>query len=306
MKLFDAHCDVLLHMWRDEHLDFADNALHIDMRRLTIAGAKVQCFAIFVPETVPVSGKFETAVQMADIFHERILGRFPNMKHIRTKKDIEALGDDEIGAMLTLEGCDAVDVDLAKFRTLFRLGVVSVGLTWNHANACADGVKEPRQGGLTDFGKQVVELNNRFRIWTDVSHLSEAAFWDVIETADFPIASHSNAKSLCSHPRNLTDAQIKALIHKDGCIGIVFAPHFLRDDEHASIDDVLRHVEYVCELGGASHLGFGSDFDGIDRVPKQLEHYGKYPDLVEALLKRYPASVVDGFCFQNFANAFPR
>lgn len=308
MNIFDAHCDVLLKMWEDQDLSFQNaEILNINLERLQAGGSKVQCFALFIPVEIPVLNKFQVALDMIDILHERILTRHPNMKLVTSKQEIEALRDDEIGAVLTLEGCDAIDIDLTKLRTLFRLGVTSVGLTWNNANGCADGAMESRKAGLTDFGRLVVEEHNKHRVWTDVSHLSEAAFWDVIEIAEYPIASHSNAKALCDHPRNLTDEQIRALFEKDGVMGMVYAPQFLRkDEENASINDVLRHIEYICELGGEGHIGFGSDFDGISSVPKGLESYDKYPDLIDALLKRYSEETVKGFCYGNFVRHYPR
>src|SRR5699024_10708832 len=163
-------------------------------------------------------------IEMVDIFYERILAQHKKIKLVATKKQMETLSDDEIGAVLTLEGCDAIDTDLAKLRTLFRLGVTSVGLTWNNANACADGAMESRGAGLTDFGRLVVQENNQHHVWTDVSHLPENGFWDVINIAQFPIASHSNARALCEHPRNLYDGQIQALLQKGGVIGMNFLP----------------------------------------------------------------------------------
>ncbi|HET7579706.1 MAG TPA: dipeptidase [Bacillales bacterium] len=307
MKIFDAHCDVLLKMWRDRDLSFRNGRnLHIHLDHLQAAGSKIQCFALFIPEEVPVLGRFQAALDMVDIFYERILARYQNLKLIRSKKEISELKDHEIGAVLTLEGCDAIDADIGKLRNLFRLGVTSVGLTWNHANFCADGVEESRGAGLTDFGRTVVRENNKHRVWTDVSHLCESAFWDAMEEAEFPIASHSNAKSLCNHQRNLNDQQIRALLEKDGIMGMVFKSDFLASGGEASIDDVLRHIEHICELGGEKQIGFGSDFDGIDDPASGLENYGKYPGLIEALLKRYSEETVKGFCFENFVSHYPR
>lgn len=307
MSLFDAHCDVLLKMWEDRTISFENSEkLHINRRRLRSGGGKVQCFAIFIPEEVPQASKFPAALEMVDIFYERILAQYEKMKLITTKQDMDALKEDEIGAILTLEGCDAIDTNMAKLRALFRLGVTSVGLTWNNANACADGVMEPRRAGLTDFGRRVIQENNRHHVWTDVSHLSENAFWDALEWAAFPIASHSNAKALCGHPRNLNDDQIRALLGKNGTIGVVFSSSFLREEGKATIDDVLRHIEHICELGGERQLGFGSDFDGIDDPPRGLEHFQKYPALLEELVKRYPEDLVKGFCYDNFASHYPR
>ena len=108
------------------------------------------------------------------------------MKLIRSHGDIAALEENEIGAILTLEGCDCIGQDLLKLQTLLRLGVTSVGLTWNYANMVADGALEQRGAGVSSFGQEVIRLLNAQSIWCDVSHLSEAAFWDTIQLADSP------------------------------------------------------------------------------------------------------------------------
>ncbi|KAF0995588.1 hypothetical protein BJQ97_02250 [Geobacillus sp. TFV-3] len=255
--IFDAHCDVLMKLWQDRSLSFYDGAsLHVTLSGMAEAGVKVQCFAIYIPETVPEEARFTVALEMVDIFFSRVIEAFPSMKFVRTKHDIASLKEGEIGAMLTLEGCDAIGSSLVKLKTLLRLGVASVGLTWNFPNAVADGAWEKRGAGLTAFGRQVVELLNEAKRWVDVSHLSEKAFWDVIEMARFPIASHSNAYRLCPHPRNLTDEQINALIEKDGLIGVNFVPYFLTMDKNgATIADVLRHLDHICALGGNKTSG---------------------------------------------------
>src|SRR5699024_1394810 len=107
-----------------------------------------------------------------------VLGKNPQIKHIKKWEDFNHLNDDEIGAVLTLEGADAFGNDLMKLRQLYRLGVMSLGLTWNNANLCADGVGEDRLAGLSNLGKEVVQLNNEFKVLTDVSHLTEKGFWD--------------------------------------------------------------------------------------------------------------------------------
>ncbi|AGT31612.1 membrane dipeptidase [Geobacillus genomosp. 3] len=305
--IFDAHCDALMKLWQDRSLSFQDGpSLHVTLSGMTEAGVKVQCFAIYIPETVPEEARFTAALEMADIFFTRIVEVFPSVKVVRTKRDIASLQEGEIGAMLTLEGCDAIGANLVKLKTLLRLGVASVGLTWNFPNAVADGAWEKRGAGLTAFGRQVVELLNEMKRWVDVSHLSEKAFWDVVETARFPIASHSNAHRLCPHPRNLTDEQIKALIEKDGMIGINFVPYFLtKDKRRATVADVLRHLDYVCALGGTNNVGFGSDFDGIAETVAGLEAVKEYTRLVNELYKHYSAEQVDRFLFRNFYDHLP-
>jgi len=221
------------------------------------------------------------------------------------EEDIQALKHNEIGAILTLEGCDAIGTSLIKYKTLLRLGVSSVGLTWNYANAVSDGILEERGAGLSTFGKNVVKENNLVDAWTDVSHLSVKGFWDVLELAKYPIASHSNAYTICNHSRNLSDDQIKALISKNGMIGITFVPHFLNENGSAHITDVLKHIDYICALGGEFNLGFGSDFDGITETVIGLSSYKNYEDLINLLLKYYKEEQVKRFLFSNFVEHLP-
>ncbi|MGG0237673.1 dipeptidase [Bacillus rhizoplanae] len=301
MKIFDAHCDVLWQLWmgKGKKSFQNDSSLHITYDQLKQNGGSVQCFAIYVPEEVPYGQRFAVALEMTNIFHEQILA-LPNIKWIRTKEDIQQLGKDEIGALLTLEGCDAIGNELEKLKTLYNLGVRSVGLTWNYANLVADGALESRGGGLTLFGKKAVDELNRYKVWTDVSHLSEKGFWDVIELANHLIASHSNSYELCQHPRNLTNEQIKALIRKDGMIGITFVPMFLAANKSVCMDDILRHVEHVCMLGGEKNVGFGSDFDGITETVVHIERYEHYEYVINELLKRYKEEQVHNFTYRNF------
>lgn len=223
------------------------------------------------------------------------------MRHIKKWQDITKLREGEIGAVLTLEGADAFGNDYMKLRHLYRLGVLSIGLTWNNANLCADGIEEPRGAGLTSFGREVVRSNNEQDVLTDVSHLSIQAFWDVMELAKHPIASHSNAFSICGHPRNLNDDQIKAMFEKKAMIHVVFYPPFINQDrEDATIADLIKHIDYLCGLGGVQYIGFGSDFDGINSFVTGLENAWNYQNLINELLKHFKEEEVKGFASQNF------
>ncbi|WP_185805411.1 dipeptidase [Bacillus canaveralius] len=307
VKIFDAHCDVLYKLFMNNSLDFTDSPdLQVTWQQLSGPGPKVQCFAIYVPEKVHPDLKFQAALHMVELFYERIIEPFSNIKMILTKDEIMRLTEHQIGAILTLEGCDAIGSDINKLQTLLRLGVSSVGLTWNYANSVADGVLEERGAGLSRFGKQVVDVLNNEGIWCDVSHLSEKGFWDVIDLADYPIASHSNCYALCPHPRNLRDEQIKALIDRNSVLGITFVSPFLSGTRSAMIADVLRHLDHVCALGGENHVGFGSDFDGSDDIVTGLERMADYSALVNELYKYYSNIQVDKFLYQNFAGRYPR
>lgn len=301
MKIFDAHCDVLFQLWSARgKKDFQnDSQLHITFEQLKQRKGSIQCFAIYVPETVAYENRFEVALQMIDIFHSEILS-LPGMKFIQTKDDINMLKQDEIGALLTLEGCEAIGKDAMKLRLFYRLGVRSFGLTWNYANLLADGALETRGAGLTSFGRQVVQELNTLHVWTDLSHLNERSFWDVIEIAKNPIVSHSNCHQLCQHPRNLNDEQIRALIKKNSIIGVTFVPQFLTNERQANITDILRHVEYICSLGGEKNTGFGSDFDGIIETVVGVEAYRDYENIINQLCKKYSESIVERFLYKNF------
>jgi membrane dipeptidase len=273
--------------------------------RLKQSGVRLQVFPIYLPDVVP--GNPESLFQAAELFWSEIL-TVNGMKLIRRAGDIEtALGEGKIGALLSLEGVDGLQGNIWALHLLYRLGLRLLGPTWNNANWACDGALEPRGGGFTKPGLQLVTECESLGILLDVSHLSDRGFWDLVECARKPFfASHSNARSLKDHPRNLTDPQIQAIISAEGIIGLTFVPWFVTAQEPATIDDVLRHVEHVCSLGGAEYIAFGSDFDGISRHVQGLEHPGKYPCLAEALLKRYSEDLVKGFLGETAIRFFTK
>ncbi|WP_062350353.1 dipeptidase [Bacillus kwashiorkori] len=308
MNVIDLHCDALLKLSEAKgKLRFADaSELDTNKERLQKGKVKVQAFAIFVEPYIQSDQKFQEVLTQIDYFYSEVLGKNQEMKHIRCWSDLNTLKDGEIGAFLTLEGVDPIGNDLTKLRILYQLGVLSVGLTWNQANLAADGVGEPRAGGLTELGKEIVKLNNQYKVFTDVSHLSEKGFWDVMELADFPIASHSNSKTICNHRRNLTDEQAKALFQKGGLIHVVYNPPFIKEQGKASIDDLIKHIDHFCLLGGIKQIGLGSDFDGIYDKVKGLEDASQSQNLIIKLLKYYNEAEVRGFASENFLSHLPK
>ena len=202
-------------------------------------------------------------------------------------KDVIKAG--KIAAIPSIEGGEALEGNLAILRILYRLGIRLITITWNHRNQIADGVGETRSnGGLTNFGIKVIDEMNRLGMLIDVSHISKAGFWDVVKRSKFPIiASHSNCYTLCSHPRNLKDEQIKVLADKGGVIGVTFVPGFLtKDTKKASVEDVLNHIDYMINIGGVDCVGLGSDFDGTESMPLNLEGVDKMPNITNGLLNR--------------------
>ncbi|WP_080838828.1 dipeptidase [Cohnella massiliensis] len=301
MKAADLHCDVLFKMLKHPELSFREPSggkLDVTADRLREGEVSLQAFAIYLPEDGPKDP--ETVLREAELFWSKVLSE-KGIRLIRTAGDLQAAWDGgQTGALLSLEGADGLREQWWCLRLLHLLGLRLLGPTWNWANWACDGAMEPRGGGLTRAGKRLVNECESMGILIDVSHMSERGFWDVAELSSRPFfASHSNVRAVREHSRNLTDAQLAAIFRADGIVGLTFVPWFLSDREPASVDDVLRHVEHVCSLGGERHLAFGSDFDGIERHVHGLSQPGHYPSLADALLKRYPEPIVRGMLGEN-------
>ncbi|MFC4077921.1 dipeptidase [Salinithrix halophila] len=312
MRWVDGHCDVLSKMWSAKSpLSFyrRDSNLDVTWPLMEQAEVGLQVFALFVPPEVPGGATWQAALAQVDHFYESVVGDGSRMVPIRSQRELAALErTGKVGGLLSLEGAEALQGDLVHLRLLYRLGLRQVGLTWNGANEAADGIEEERGGGLTRFGRRLAAEMQRLSMILDVSHLSVRGFWEVIEWTGLPvIASHSNCRSLCSHVRNLDDRQIRALIQREGRMGITFVPKFVTDDpDRATVEGVLRHVEHVCSLGGEEILTFGSDFDGTDRKIPGLEHTGHLDRLWEALIKRYPETLVKRWTTNNWLHFYSK
>jgi len=308
LNIIDMHCDVLLKLFQSQGEIKFNNAkeLETNKERLKKGKVKVQAFAVFIHPDMKAEQKFQAALDQIHYFYTDVLGNNPDMKLIKEWSDIENLQQEEIGALLTLEGVDAIGNDLQKLTILYQLGVRSVGLTWNNANLAADGAGEKRGAGLTAFGEKIVAFNNEHKMLTDVSHLCERAFWDVLDVAKYPIASHSNSKAVMNHVRNLSDDQAKAMFEKDAMIHMVYCPQFVKDRENVTIGHLIEHIDHFCSLGGVKNIGLGSDFDGITTKIVNLESAAMQQNLINELLKNYSEDQVLGFAYENFARHLPK
>ena len=311
MRAFaDLHCDVLAKLLTGEAAAFGgpgSDGLDVTHESLVEAGACLQTFAVWLPKRMPQT--FLSVAAAVDAFHRHVLSR-PNMKLVRTREDLAACGPGRPGALLALEGAEGLEGSFAALRLLHRLGLRMLALTWNDANWAADGVMEPRGGGLTRAGRELVRACNELGIIVDVSHLSERAFWETLEASGRPVvASHSNARSVCGHPRNLSDDQIRAIIDADGLIGLTFVPWFVRDGETDGPEDLIPHIEKVLELGGEKHLALGSDYDGIDRHIPGLDGPRGTAAFLDMLAGRYgeetAESIARGNAFRFLSNQLP-
>ncbi|MCR4418792.1 MAG: dipeptidase [Clostridia bacterium] len=282
----DAHCDTVLRWIQGESLVSAPSG-QVDLGRLRQGGVRLVFCALFVERTYPPGSRLLRALQLLDRFWQEYERHPRDLLLIQSRGDLRDLGtDSRIGVLLTLEGGEALEEELAVLRQFYRLGLRGLGLTWNQRNALAGGVAEQRAPGLSDFGAEVLRELNRLGMVVDVAHLSERAFWEVMEMSRGPVvATHANVYRLCPHPRNLRDAQLKALASSGGVIGVTFVPGFV-DRDAPSLDRLVDHLEYLCSLVGVEAVGLGSDFDGAeDRLPG-LEDAGCLPRLTARLLAR--------------------
>jgi len=300
-SIVDGHCDTIVKLLRDGE-ELLENQKHLDLRRLSEFGTSVQFFAIWLePAFYPIS--LRQTIKSIDYYYSQLEQNKDIIRHSNGYQEIlKNKADGKMSGLLSLEGGEALEGDISSLRMLYRLGVRGMTLTWNHRNALGDGVTEgDTGGGLTSFGKDVVREMNRLGMVVDISHLSENGFWDVERTAEMPyIASHSNAKGICSCPRNLTDEQIRVIAGRGGVIGINLYPPFIADKETVDIEDVMRHIDYIINLAGDDCIGLGCDFDGIDKTPVDLQDISQLKKLLERIEMEYGKETADKIAEKNF------
>jgi len=172
----------------------------------------------------------------------------------------QAKRDQKIAVLLGFEGAEPVESELGKLRNFYRLGLREIQLTWNYRNNVCDGIYEQRNAGLTEFGRAMIHEMNRLGMLIDTSHVNSRGLEEALEASEKPIyMSHTSAKALVDHPRNITDQQARAIAEKDGVIGVCFLPQFVAK-ENATVEHVLDHLDHFVNLVGSEHVGLGPDF----------------------------------------------
>lgn len=288
MFVVDGHCDTLLELFKNKRSLWVSNQTgHLDWSRLQEGMVGLQFMAIYIEPQYKPSGALCRVLEILDYYHQLQKEGKGQLITITAKKDLRRLSYHSPRVLLAIEGGEALEGKLSTLRILFQLGFRSLTLTWNQRNQLGDGTWEcGTGGGLTTFGREVVCEMNKLGMLIDVSHLSEAGFWEVISLSKKPIAAtHSCCYALHKHPRNLTDAQLQTLGKKEGIIGINFYPDFL-GAKNINIDHVVAHIEHAASMAGIERVGLGSDFDGIEKTPCGLEDGTKHPCLIEKLLQR--------------------
>ena len=306
--VIDLHCDTLTAFLNPtrcrDTLD--DPKSSFSLSGLPRGSRWCQCCAVFIPDGLTPQ---ESAGYFAFHLHSyrRQTARFaPCASPCRTAEDIqEAWEAGKTALVLTVENGAALAGDLDRAAALAADGVRMLTLTWNGENELGGGCGAG--DGLTPFGRAAVSALEGAGILVDVSHLSDRGFRDVLETAEKPFAaSHSNARALCPHPRNLADWQLREMAARGCLVGLTYYSPFLRDDgREAGFDDLCRHAEHLLALGLEDGLALGSDFDG-GRLPPCLDHCGKVPGLVDALAGRFGRETAEKLAWRNALSFFRR
>jgi len=313
MRFIDLHCDTLLLLHQGGEL--RENSLHVDVEKLVSGDALAQCFAIFIPDNEDprwadlAADPFAYYQRTYALYRRQLALNEDRLASAAGYRDImENAARGKISAVLTVEDAVCLGDQLTRVDQLYTDGVRIMSFTWNHENNLGypnsrDEYKHSLP--LKPFGLACLERMERLGIIPDVSHLSEGGFDDVARHASKPfMATHSCARALCDHPRNLTDRQLKVLGEKGGVCGLNFYSAFLRkDSKETYLDDLCRHAVHIARHAGVEALAFGSDFDGIENW-LEMRDYGGMPLVAARLEKYFSPCQMDKICSGNALRVF--
>jgi membrane dipeptidase len=299
-----------------------------DFPRLKAGRVGAQFWSAYITnDSIPTGAALRHAIREIDMVH-RLTQQYPqHLELARTAADIDRIQKQgKIASLVGLEGGHGIDNSLSVLRMFYDLGVRYITLTHNTTLRWADAAADfPRNRGLSEFGENVVREMNRLGIFVDLSHVSPETMRDAIRVAEAPVIfSHSSARALVDHVRNVPDDVLRLLPANGGVVMVTFVPAFVNKDVNAwalkleaeaeraraelnepaaisqrmqewvkanpqpfaSVNDVADHIDHVRKVAGIDHIGIGSDFDGIDRGPTGLEDVGTFPNLFAELLRR--------------------
>jgi membrane dipeptidase len=321
----DAHSDLLSDILARRTVGQTGILNSTWLPAMDAAGIDVRVLAIYNgPQYLPELALRRALDEIAALHAE--LEESPRAALCTTQAEVvEAVGQGKKAFLLSLEGAEPLGSDLHLLRIFHELGVRALGLTHALRNSAADGAFfEPKRtglvGGLSDFGVALVEQAQRLGMLLDVSHLNDPGFWDVIKLARGPIiASHSNCRALCDHPRNLTDEQIKAVADTGGFIGLNSINRFV---EPPDLPHLMDHLDHLVRIAGVEHVGLGLDFcyylldhkSPVERASLRkgaslsvtgLDRDADVPKIPALLAERgYAPEAIDGIMGENFLRVF--
>ena len=304
----------------------ASTALHTDIPRLRSGGVGGQFWSVYVPASLtPTEAARETFEQIDTV--RRIVAAHPDVFELATTADdverIHAAG--KIASLIGMEGGYSIDDSLGLLREFHQAGARYITLTHSKTTTWADSATDaPKWGGLSPFGEDVVREMNRIGMMVDLSHVSEETMIDAMRVSEAPVIfSHSSARAVTAHPRNVPDSVLRAMADDGGVVMVTFVPGFISeavrswnadraaeaarlltlnpgdsgavtagmaawDAAHpqptAGLADVVAHIQHVREVAGIDHVGLGGDFDGVTSLPEEVQGVDAYPRILAALM----------------------
>lgn len=325
LKVFDLHCDTLDRLAlsgdptvpggfyehdagvpRDRMSRLDDNDANISLARLACFDW-CQCFAVYVPDELRGDAAWSLFGRVRRFWESETDRCSAKVARVRdAARAAAAFEQGKSAAMLTVEGCSFLEDDAQaeqRLDALAEAGVRMATLTWNGPNALGSG--NDTSDGLTQFGRRMIRGLEGRGIVVDASHLNDEGFRDLLAVAERPFAcSHSNARAVCPHPRNLEDWQLREIAERGGIVGLNFYNAFLREDgAEATPDDVLRHVDHMLNVAGEGLLALGSDYDGSD-VPRWLDPCDKVADLHALLAREFGPAIAERIFHGNAERFF--
>ena len=297
MYIVDTHCDSLLTVNAENGLANAHN--------LSKKYSHLQLFAEFVPcKGMPPEYRRKKIFGMTDVYIAECqrLGIYP----VRDTQELNYAVENGLPAsILSIEGGGGLLPGSPEIDMLYRMGMRVLGLCWD-SNELSASSWDSDDFGLTKEGRELVEILSAYGVILDVSHMSDKAFYDLMEATAYPVvATHSNFRDICKSPRNLTLDMARRIAVRGGIIGLNIYPAFLSDSGKADKSDIYRHVDYALEHLGEDVLCFGCDIDGIEEYPEGFDNDSSIHDrLVDILLERYSESVVEKIAGLNAINFF--
>jgi membrane dipeptidase len=272
---------------------------HTDIARLRAGLLGAQFWSVYIPCDAVEAGAARTQLEQIDIAR-RVFDRYPDVfGYALSASDVEReFAAGRIASVMGMEGGHAIENSLGALRAYYQAGVRYLTLTHGCNTDWADsGTDEPAHGGLTEFGREVVREMNRMGMLVDLSHTSPETMHDALDVAAAPVIfSHSSARGVTDHPRNVPDDVLERLPDNGGLIMVTFVPSFVNEEvrtyegpsaqaPRATMADVVRHIEHVRDVAGIDHVGIGADYDGIESAPDGLEDVSTYPALFVELAR---------------------
>ena len=305
MRIIDMHCDTLIEGWRKPERSFYDGDTSINLKLLKENGSLLQFFAMYLSRNeMKTMDSYDILKGIYGYYQTQMEKYSDIIKPVYSAQDVlENEKKGLLSSLLTVEDGVFIDGKIERVQEVYDMGVRLITLMWNFENSvgfpCSD-EPEAHLKGLKPFGIEVVEKMNELGMIIDVSHMSEGGFYDVARYSKKPfVASHSCARALCNHRRNLTDDQLRTIGNAGGIAGVNFECSFLKEGSNcATYDQIIEHLLYMKDKAGVDAVGFGSDFDGIDDNG-ELENYSGFTTLLERMEGKFTYDEIDKICREN-------